>query len=204
MRNELTKTRCYQLQLRQQGSAAIAAAIAVLMIAGIYFLFGLWGWSVIVGVLVVISAAGLAMLEVSARRQQGADSTDQQNQAVRSEAAVGTASKTTHRGAINVDKAADRHDISGESVKQYRLELVNPGKEPVQVMRLLHNDFGFTADMAKQKILNLELPLALAQGEKPNMQERAKSLLKAGAKLRLVACQSDNPSATHINQPHAI
>ena len=83
MRNELTKTRCYQLQLRQQGSAAIAAAIAVLMIAGIYFLFGLWGWSVVVGVLIVISAAGLVTLEVSARRQQGADSADQQSQVVR-------------------------------------------------------------------------------------------------------------------------
>ena len=174
------------------------------MIAGIYFLFGLWGWSVVVGVLIVISAAGLVTLEVSARRQQGADSADQQSQVVRSEAAVGTAAITSHREAINVDKAVDRHDITGESVKQYRLELINPGKEPVQVVRLLHNDFGFTIDMAKSKILNQELPIALAQGEKPNMQERAKNLLKAGAKLRLVACQSDNPSATHINQPHAI
>jgi len=222
MQNYQVKTIRYQTLLKQQGSAVIYAAVALLIIAGIYILFGLWGWRVVFGALIIAGVAGLAALEFATRQQQEEAGNVENREKQRSEIPSVANNKVPrseveHFISMEQDDRNEKistltDDVSSETpvevptltLKQYRLELVNPGKEPVQVMRVLHNEFGFPADQAKRVILDQSFPLKLGQGDKDIMQERARALLKAGAKLRLVHCRSGNDGATaHINQ-HAV
>lgn len=222
MKNYQIKTICYQTHETQQGSALIFAAVVLFIITGVYVLFTRMGWGVVVGALCIAGIAGLAALEFAVRQQQGEDNVINNSSITETstEEPVKKGVKTAHadvQHTMNIENSDVQASLEDEvtppllqtqsltAMKQYRLELVSPGKEPVQVMRVLHNDFGFPADQAKRVILEQAFPIKLGQGEKDLLQERARGLLKVGAKLRLVHCRvdagaADSSSPAPINQ----
>lgn len=223
MQNYQIKTIRYQTHLTQQGSALIITAVALFLIAATYLLFTRWGWGVVVGALIIAGISGLATLEYVMRQQQDEEYSDSNNLSTARRSPAEPVNKKdvkTSHADVNHTLSIDSSDVQAAleedippllqpqaavAIKQYRLELVNPGKEPVQVMRVLHNDFGFPADQAKRVILDQAFPIKLGQGEKDLMQERARGLLKAGAKLRLVHCRvgagaAEDGSTSQINQ----
>jgi hypothetical protein len=214
MQNRKTNTQYLHQVSSEQGNAALIGLLLVLMITGIYFLYGLWGWIVIVAVLAVASLAGMITLEYFVPRQQaavndhgreqaGANSKSKQpttpdaasandEQAAAGQPALEASNKVN--GQTQGKKAKAPATPPEQAVSEcYQLELMSPGKEPVQVMRLLHNELDFTADQAKKVILNRKFPLPLAQGDKETMLDKAKKLHKAGARLRVTSCQSNKP-----------
>jgi len=169
---------------------------------------------VIVAMLAVTSMAGMIAMELGTRRQNvnakgnshTADNRAAENRRAENSKHIKSdtlAAGVSGIGALKATEPAANSDstavgkLSGDTLAGvnrssetgaaacFRLELTSPGKEPVQIMRLLHKELGFPADEAKRAILSRKFPLRLAQGKKEVMQEKAKKLLHAGAKLRL-------------------
>jgi hypothetical protein len=191
MHENQSDTKRNHLPVWQQWTAVLV--LALLMITGIYFLYGIWGWTVIVVSLVIISVTGMITLEIAAGRES--DDKEGRVKAISHEhqPSGNTAGKAPAHDTVEPLKTVSGSKSSPASASYYRLEIVNPGKEPVKIMRLLHNELGFPAEQAKQFISSRQFPMTLAQGSKEELQEKAKKLLKGGAKLRLVTYEAENP-----------
>lgn len=97
-----------------------------------------------------------------------------------------------HAQAEFANQHVDTQAQSDETDAECRLELVNPGTHPVEVLRLLNSEFELPLEVVKRAIVDRTYPFTLAHGDKSDLQRKAKKLVKAGAKLRLVIKQADD------------